>query len=305
MNEIVLSHQNFTWVNVINPSPEELSEIAQKYNINQALTLDCLEPEHLPKYEHVEGLHYFIFRSYDEMSSFDADTVRELTRKIAIFHTDTFLLTVHRLEQPFIAATKEKWKQAKMLKENPIDQIVLDLASGVLTSYKFSVDASLKQLENLELSVFGAQGARTFNIQEGYYLKRKASVYRWMLRATQDLIPNLANHKMNVKKKLPQQDLQDLAHRYSFHADQLAESVNSLLNLHLSLASQKTNEVVQVLTIISVFLLPLNVLTGIYGMNFENLPGLQSNFGYQSMVLAMILISSFTYFGFKKKGWLK
>ena len=83
--------------------------------------------------------------------------------------------------------------------------------------------------------------------------------------------------------------------------DKVFENVNNLLNLSMSFASQRTNEVMKVLTLFSAFFLPLTFLVGIYGMNFEFMPELGKKWGYPAVLLLMVLITLVIYFWFKKK----
>ena len=87
--------------------------------------------------------------------------------------------------------------------------------------------------------------------------------------------------------------------------DELMESVNSLLNLHLSMASHRTNEVVRVLTIFSVFLLPLSLIASVYGMNFEHMPELKWTYGYPMVIGIMLAVTLGIFLWFRRKGWLK
>jgi magnesium transporter len=82
------------------------------------------------------------------------------------------------------------------------------------------------------------------------------------------------------------------------------EDVNNLMNLFLSLSAQKTNDVMKVLTIFSVFFMPLTFIAGIYGMNFEFMPELRQKWGYPGVLLLMVLVALFIYVYFKKKKWL-
>ncbi len=72
----------------------------------------------------------------------------------------------------------------------------------------------------------------------------------------------------------------------------------------MSLASQKTNEVMRVLTVFSVFFMPLTFIVGVYGMNFEFMPELKYPFAYWIVWAAMILITIGVFFWFRKKRWL-
>lgn len=307
--KIVIKGNGYLWLDVLDPSPAELEQLAKTYSLPQTAVQDCMDAEHLPKYERLGALSFFIFRAYDESCVHEADTVQELTRKIAIFRSDAFLITIHRKEQPYLASVKQKWSMGSYV-PNPLAQIWSDLVYGVFNSYERPIDEAFNALELLEMSVFEAQGAQPFEIKEGYFLKRKSSVFKRMLRVTQDLLPKMSIEFESGSHK--QQDMRELAESYYFYSDELMESVNSLLNLYLSLASQRTNEashrtneVVRVLTIFSVFLLPLNVLTGIYGMNFDYMPELKWPIGYPLVLLTMIGVVIGIYLWFRRKGWLK
>jgi magnesium transporter len=80
--------------------------------------------------------------------------------------------------------------------------------------------------------------------------------------------------------------------------------MNSLLNIYISLSSQKTNEVMRVLTVFSAFFLPLTFIVGVYGMNFEHMPELNHPIGYPLVWIAMTLITILIYRNFKKNGWM-
>lgn len=301
----------FQWLDIIEPTPEEIQNLAEKYSLHPTSLHDCLDPEHLPKYERIGDLNFIILRAHDEVAVPDADTIQELTRKIAIFFTPKFVITIHRKDQPYFVRLREKWKTASHRKStNLTADLIAELLHSIIESYEPPIDHALGNLEQLEMAVFEAQGAKKFKIKQAYFLKRKAFVFKRMLRMMADLLP-----KINATLDLNPQEVQNLkehADSLYFYTEELTESVTSLLNLHISLSSQKTNEashrtneVVRVLTIFSVFLLPLNVVTGIYGMNFEHMPELKSTYGYPIALGSMIFIVLAIYTFFRKRGWLR
>ena len=79
---------------------------------------------------------------------------------------------------------------------------------------------------------------------------------------------------------------------------------DSLENYHFSSLSQKTNDIMQVLTIVSSIFIPLTFIAGIYGMNFEHMPELQTKNGYFTTLGAMGLIAISLIVYFWRKGWL-
>ena len=101
------------------------------------------------------------------------------------------------------------------------------------------------------------------------------------------------------------QDVREAVEAMHFYADDLLESVTNLTNLQLSLASQKTNQVMRILTVFSAFFLPLTFLVGVYGMNFQFMPELSRRWGYPAVWAVMVLITLGIYIWFRKRGWLK
>jgi magnesium transporter len=102
------SNCTWDWIDVTNPSPADFEAIARKYQLHPAAVHDSLQPEHLPKYEQIENVVFAIIRIFDKEIGSDGDTVQDLTNKIAIFYDDTFLITVHRDEYPFLENIKNQ-----------------------------------------------------------------------------------------------------------------------------------------------------------------------------------------------------
>ena len=86
--------------------------------------------------------------------------------------------------------------------------------------------------------------------------------------------------------------------------DEVLENANNLVNSYHSVNSQKSNDVMKLLTIFSAFFLPLTFVAGIYGMNFVNMPELTWQAGYFIILGIMIIIAIVIYLWFKRKNIL-
>lgn len=102
-----IGKDDLKWIDIINPSKEDLRKLAQEYSLPQFTVEDCMDPYHLPKTEKFDHLLFVILRTYDNDSLNDADTVQDLTRKLAIFWNGSFLITLHRKENEFIKLIKK------------------------------------------------------------------------------------------------------------------------------------------------------------------------------------------------------
>jgi magnesium transporter len=86
--------------------------------------------------------------------------------------------------------------------------------------------------------------------------------------------------------------------------DLYREMIWSLMDMYMSIISNKMNEVMKVLTIIATIFIPLTFVAGIYGMNFDNIPELHYKYGYYVLWVVMVVIFIFMLFYFKRKKWL-
>jgi magnesium transporter len=99
-------------------------------------------------------------------------------------------------------------------------------------------------------------------------------------------------------------DLYDSIFRLLEAADHQREQLASAKDTYLSAIAQRTNDVMKVLTLFSALLLPLTFITGIYGMNFEVLPGAGWRWGFYIVLGGMGLLAGGMILWFRRKRWL-
>ncbi len=288
----------FTWLDITNPTPDELNVIAEQYGLYYTVVKDCLEPDHLPKFEAIENVNFIIARIYSPKPDKEADTIQDLSSKIAIFYGTEFLITVHRLAQPVLADIHQRYIKTGHCSSTT--ELAIRIVRWVLNSYVEPGLQLASQLDAHESVVFLRDKAPNV-LQKMYYLKRKASSAKRILTLSDDILA----HLRRVEGSSPVlQDTQDLLVKTLTIYDQVEESVTNLLNIYLSLSSQRTNDVMRVLTIFSAFFLPLTFIAGIYGMNFEFMPELKWRLGYPAVIGLMIGVAIGIYMWFKRKGWI-
>ncbi|SMO64978.1 magnesium transporter CorA family protein [Solitalea koreensis] len=288
---------SFEWIDVVNPTTQELLEIAEKYSLHTKSVEDCLEPEHLPKYEEIDNVVFVILRVYDENAKPNADNIQGLTRKIAIFCSNDFFVTIHRTHQPFL---DEIHKKVSFYKK-PINslQLLTKVIDYSLHTYQPPADKIEDLVDFYEEKIFLKTRLPDL-LKTLYMLKRKASVSKKMITLTREIIYKLSEH---VKGPY-MQDLKDSYVQMDIVYDEIMDSINNLTAIYLSVASQKTNEVMRVLTIFSVFFMPLTFIVGVYGMNFKYMPELEVKNGYYLTWLVMVIVTIVVFLWFKRRKWL-
>jgi len=168
-----------------------------------------------------------------------------------------------------------------------------------LATYDIHAARLNREIELSETNMFLKN--RKLSLLEGlYYLKRKVDVTRRILILTFEIVDKIDSEEGNTYTR----DTRDLYVKLHNIYDSLFENISHLLNIYFSLSSQRTNEIIRVLTIFSVFFMPLTFIVGVYGMNFEFMPELKMKFGYPGVMLLMAAITGGIYYWFKKRGWL-
>ncbi|UAJ14054.1 CorA family divalent cation transporter [Aquirufa lenticrescens] len=290
--------QMLTWVDVTAPSSTELTELSKTYDLNHFALSACLQPDHLPKHEDIEGTHFIITRVLMPIRSGKSVSIQSISTKIAFFYRPGLLITIHRISHDFIQDVRMRFFDKGQFKL--VESIVAKLLWHILHSYELPAVGLSTELDEFENMVF-SQNLTPQMLLELYQIKRKALMSKKLLLFSQEAISSV---KLPVAKADDLQDSRDLHLKLLNIYDQIHEDVSNLVNFYLSISAQKTNDVIKVLTIFSVFFMPLTFVAGIYGMNFDYMPELKMRYGYPLLLGIMVLLSGGIYLWFRKKRWL-
>lgn len=300
--------ENFWWIDISGPSIADLEKVGKQFNLDPTTIHDCMEPEHLPKLESMGDVQFVILRSYDLESDKKSDSVQSITNKVALFVSSQFLITIHRQEQSFIRDLFDKIQVE--IKEKPASTFAVanEIMFRVAKTYEVGLLSLYKMFDTFEQDVFNKN--KKIKLVQSYLLKRRINIMRRVLTLMKEPIMGLMV-LAPPKCRLDYKNTKDLIDKTAYQADVIHDNLVSLLSLQISLASQvtneashKTNEVMRILTVVSIFFMPLNFIAGVYGMNFEKMPLLNSAFGFWWVMLIMALSSAGIYRWFYKKGWI-
>lgn len=286
-----------TWISITDPTTSEMESLSKEFGLNQHIVRDCMEPEHLPKYEFVDDVHFLILRFYSREPGKRNTTIQDITNKIAIFYTDRFLITIHKSDISFIKVIREKYVSAGRC--SATTDVIARIIWNTLETYEEPANRLAEQVDFYENQIIQMQTHKD-QLEALYLIKREASLSNKVLL----LIREPINHVHPEENKSALQDVLDQHLKMLTLYSQVLEDVNNLMNMYMSFTAQKTNDVVKILTIFSVFFMPLTFIVGIYGMNFEFMPELGRKWGYPAVLIVMIVVTSIIYFWFKRKKWL-
>jgi magnesium transporter len=289
------SFDQVLWIDITNPTHEELKEYSKQYSLDYHTLADCLEPAHLPKKEKLQNFTFIILRVCDSKTKGFPSTIQEMSNKIAVFYNDKVILTIHRVHAAIIGEIKSKYLETGLIKES--SEIVTKIMWYTIKSYEINADALSIEIDRMEKQVFVGRQTK-ITLEQLYYLRNSCRLNRRIISLSKDLI---LQHTTTERDASELQDVKDLIQKLSLSFDETQDDSANLSTVYLSIVSLKTNDVMKLLTIFSVFFMPLTFIVGIYGMNFDYIPELHWKWGYPLVLFGMLLISLDIFFWFRRK----
>lgn len=296
---LIFETEKFKWIDVLDLQIEEIRNISAEYDINHLLLEDCIDPNHLPKFEDLGDLKFLLTRVNTNTERLNLNTISDVSTKLGIFLKDNLILTVHRIENDVVSKLLKDLKEGKTNDVNPY-KIVLELAQNIFKSYEEENLILLEQMERMENEIFMKNISNATQIKRLYRFKRKVGLNQKVL--------NLSSEWVNSFDKLPLEavEIKDLKDSYKDSLsdyDHLTIQTANLISMYLALSDQKANQVMKMLAIYSVYFLPITFIAGLYGMNFKFMPELEHPYGYFATLGVMVLIVIITFIYFRRKKW--
>ncbi|MDR6919450.1 MULTISPECIES: CorA family divalent cation transporter [Chryseobacterium] len=286
------------WVDVEAPTAEDLKFLHERYEINNLLLEDTMDPNHLPKYEEDGNVKFFLLRESTELERKNLNTISDISTKIGIFLLDNTIITIHRMKTKSISETK-KQLSTQQTEASP-SKVALMIALLVMKSFDDESVSLLETMDNIENEIFLKNTNHTNQIRRLYKLKRKSGLNSRVLVISTDAVDKFKLLNLQDSEIV---DLKDKHKDVVADFDHLNIQITNLISMFLALSDQKANQVMKVLAIYSVYFLPITFIAGLYGMNFDNMPELHHKYGYFITlgVMAVVVICTFIYA--RRKQW--
>jgi magnesium transporter len=296
--ETIYRDSQSEWVDVEAPTEEDLKFLHERYEINNLLLEDTLDPNHLPKYEEDGDVKFFLLRESTELERKNLNTISDISTKIGIFLIDNTIITIHRMKTKSIAQTKQQLLAAQ--EETTSEKIALMITLLIMKSFDDESVSLMEIMDNIENEIFLKNTNHTNQIRRLYKLKRKSGLNSRVLTISADAIDKFKLLGLQDSEFV---DLKDKHKDVVADFDHLNLQVASLISMFLALSDQKANQVMKVLAIYSVYFLPITFIAGVYGMNFDNMPELHHKYGYFFTLGLMALIVICTFIYARRKQW--
>ena len=254
----------FVWVDLANPTDEEAKILSEVFRFHELAIEDALREIQTPKIESYEHYLYLILHGID----FEAAAHRFATHEVDIFLSEQYLVTVHDEFSRSVAHLLDVCPRNDfVLAEGPA-ALLHRIVDSMVDNYRPEVDKLEERLDAVETAVFDRP--RPDQVKRILALKRDVSSLRRVVTPQRDVVGRLARREFQIiaaPLSYRFRDVYDHVVRIVDDANLFHDRVTALLDAHLSFTSNRLNEVMKTLTVISTIFLPLTVLTGMFGMN--------------------------------------
>ena len=289
------------WIDLAAPTSDELALLADPFNFHPLAIEDARSALQFPKVEPYQGFLYLVLHGI----TLKPGQVVFATHDVDFFVGRNYLVTIHDGTSRSITRMRGVCdKHERILAEGPVG-LLHRIVDSMVDNYRPAVEELEARIEKLEEQAFAG---REQMVRQVLKLKRELATMRRILVPQRDAIGRLARREFPmITDELAYRfrDVYDHVVRLTEESLLFQDRVTGLLEVNLSAVSNRLNQVMKVLTVMSTIFLPLTVLTGMWGMNVT-LPRFPGNDEAQFWWVAGIMVSvtSVMLAVFRRRGWI-
>ena len=292
-----------TWVNVDGlHDPEVFEALERQFGFHRLLLEDVMSPGQRAKVEDY-GDYVFVVLN---MLSFDRESKTLMAEQVSLIVGGSYVFSFQERYGDVFEPVRERIRNAKgRIRAWGPDYLAYALIDAVVDSYfgvLESIGEVVEELEELALSDPSPEVRR-----EIHRFKRESLILRRAVWPLRDALGTITRGDVGMVKDETLvffNDVHDHAVQVMDTVETLREVISGSMELYLSGVSNRMNEVMKVLTIISTIFIPLSFIVGLYGMNFEHMPELSIRWAYPALLVFMATAVGMMLLYFKRRGWL-
>lgn len=288
------------WVRLQGLHPYVINQLRQRLGFHTLAAEDVLRPPQRPRAEAYED-HIFVVTQF-----FFGDGPGLRSEQVGMFLYDNLLLTVHESREPIFRPIEERLERApSRIRQSDASYLAYAVLDVTVDHCFPLLERYAAQLEGLEDGTMEGGGGDV--LQQVHRVKRDLAVLRRVLWPVRELVAELRKQEyaplVSRDTRAFLADVQDHVAQLVDMTEAFRELAGSVTDLYISMSSHRMNEIMQVLTVISTIFIPIGFLAGVFGMNFDVLPGLHWEYGYYAFWGVCLTLTGSMLWYFRHRGW--
>ncbi len=306
--ELLKDETNLVWVDLQGETAEHLGEakdvLLNVFGFHHLTVEDCIETRNQPKVEAFDKYLYFIVHGVKPGETNPGNFV---TKELDGYLGPNYVVTFHVQRFRSIKAVKQHIRSNTFVCQRGAAYLLHRILDELVDLYMPIVDEFDEEINALEDRVFDIRNSNSTVLGEVMDVRRSVARLRRISSRQLEVLYRMSHGEfpqipINVLPFF--RDVHDHLQRISDVSEGYRDLVAGLFDIHFAVVGNRTNDVMKTLAVLSAIILPLSLIAGIYGMNFEHMPELKTEFGYFATLGLMVAITIVLLFYFWRRGWI-
>jgi magnesium transporter len=291
-----------TWINVdALTHTDTIAKLDSLFGVHALVLEDIVNTDQRPKIEDYGDYIYIVLK----MLYYEPKSPQMQSEQLSLIIGSNYLLSFQEEEGDYFDHIRERIRQDKgRLRKMGPDYLAYALLDTIVDNYFIVLEKFEEDIAAIEERLMKNAPIDTGEIHR---LKRRLVVLRKQISPVREVVGALQRMESKLICKetgIYFRDLYDHVISVIDTIESFRDIVSGLHDIYLSSINLKMNEIVKVLTMISTVFMPLTLIVGIYGMNFDHMPELHWEYGYFGVLGVMLAIVWAMMVFFKRKKWL-
>jgi magnesium transporter len=301
IGSLLATGKGLLWVDIEDTISEDAQLLIDVFHFHPLAVADCISKNiHPPKIDEFEDHLFIIVHGINYC--IESDVVE--TTELALFAGKNYVVTSHDVPLRSVASIMERLKVDGRPMRRGADMLAHDIIDALVNNIMPTIDELDDRCTSIESEVLEHPKKETLgSIMQ---LKRSLLALNRVMSPQRETINTIARGDYPVigkKALIYYRNIYDHLVRIETLTQGLRDLADSVLATYLSSVSNRMNETMRVLSIVATIFLPLTLLAGIYGMNFEYMPELQWRWGYFMVLGIILLVVLIVIWRFWASGW--
>lgn len=291
------------WLNVHGlHDPALMAAIGQRFKLHPLVLEDILNTDQRPKVDMYDDYLYLVTRFF----TYESGQMQVSSEQISIILGDHFVLSFQERPTGSFDPIRERLRANKgLLRKSGADVLAYALLDMIVDKYFVMLEQISDDCEKLEDQLLHKPSDAV--LQSIHKLKRETMDLRRAVWPLREIINTLIRNEFEFFQENTILYLRDV-YDHSIHFIESLESLRDLLagmlDIYLSSISNQVNKEVRTLTVVTMLFMPATLISGIFGMNFDNMPLLKNHWGFWIALAIMLLVATGMGLHFWRRQWL-
>jgi magnesium transporter len=292
-----------TWINVEGiHRMDVLEKLANCFSLHPLILEDISDVDQRPKVEDLENYIFMVFK----MLSYNFEYAEIEIEQISLVLGKNFVISFQETVGDIFDPIRERLKTGKgRIRKMGADYLAYSLMDATADNYFKILDEFGEKIEFLEEEIISRPDPLV--LKEIYHLKREIIFLRRIILPLREMLRLLERSESGLISepiKIYFRDIYDHVIQVIDSIEIFREMLTGMIEIYLSSLSKRMNEVMKVLTVIATIFMPLTFVTGVFGMNFRYMPGLERSWGFPIAMIIMFGIGIYMLRYFRKNRWI-